>query len=153
MSKALQSLSMLAAIGLALTGLPQSSQARGVAARSGSSSFSSQSSCWSPNGPTMTNSGCLVAIPWYVPLILDGSSNGWYTVTITATALNATGDVRCQVMSSDKNGITTFAPGFFDMLSSGAPSDRSFSVWVPDRGVAMLDCFVKPSSSVHTVNY
>lgn len=153
MSKALQSLSMLAAIGLAITGLPQSSEARGVPARSGSSSFFSQSACWSPNGPTMTNSSCAGAIPWYIPLILDGSFTGWYTVTVTATAQNATDDVRCQVMSTDKNGTPTFLPGFFDMPSSGTASDRSLSVWVPGGGVGMIDCFVKQFSRVHALNY
>ena len=153
MSKALQSLSTLAAIGLALTGLPQSSEARGVPARSGSSSFFGQASCWSPNGPTMTNASCAGEIPWYIPLILDGSFNGWYGVTITATAVNTPHDVHCQVMSADKNGTPTFAPGFSDMPVSGASSDRSLSVWVPSMGSGMIDCWVSQLSSVHTVNY
>lgn len=153
MSKALQSLSMFAAVGLTLAGSPLSSDARGITARSGSSAFFSEAGCWSPNGPTMTNSSCSGARAWHIPLVLDGSFTGWYNVKVTATATTVGDDVRCQLMSADKNGIAVMSSGFFPMPSSGASADRTLSVWVPGEGTAMLDCFVNQGSSVHTVNF
>jgi hypothetical protein len=143
---------MLAVTGLALTSTPQSLEARGVTARSGSAAFSSQAGCWSPSGPTMTNA-CPGAPAWHIPLILDGTFNGWYHATVTATAATTAGDVSCQLMSADKNGTFIMMTGFFPMPSFNGPSDRTLSVWVPGGGTAMIDCFVQQGSSVHAVNY
>jgi hypothetical protein len=156
MSKSLQSLSMLSAIGLALAGSPHASEARGISARSGSPHISSQGNCWQPNatfGSTIFNTSCSFAALWHIPLVLDGSFNGWYSATVTATALTAADDVSCRMTSFDKNGNVMSASNLVPMLSFNGPSDRSFSVWVPDQGTATIDCFVKQGSSVHTVNY
>lgn len=152
MSRALHSLTILAAAGLALGGSPLSSEARGVTARSGSSTFFADAGCWAPFGPTMTNTTCS-ARHWHIPLILDGSFTGWYSATITATALSANSDVSCRLMSADQNGGIVMLPNFVDMTSHGGPSSITLSVWVPGGGTAMIDCLVNQGSSVHTVNY
>jgi hypothetical protein len=153
MMKALQSLTMFAAAAVALAGSPLSSDARGITARSGSSSFFADAGCWSPFGPTMTNASCAGFKPWHIPLVLDGSFTGWYTATVTATAVGAAGNVNCQLMSSDKNGTTIMISGFVPMPFFNAPADINLSVWVPGGGTAMLDCFVNQGSRVHTVNF
>jgi hypothetical protein len=150
-SNVFKSLSILTA--LALVGSPLPSDARGITARSGSPVDFNEVSCWGANGPTMTNLNCGGVKAWHIPLVLDGSFNGWYSVTVTATAASFPSDVRCRVMSTDKNGIFTFFPNFFPMPSSGGPADLSLSVWVPGGGTAMLDCLVNQGSSLHTVNF
>jgi hypothetical protein len=155
MSKALKSLSMLVAAGLAV-GSPHSSDARVVPARSGSSAFFGDATCWSPFGPTMTNAGCSDpnGRPWYVPLILDSSFVGFISATVTATAAIFPDDVRCQLMSADKNGFTVMASGFFAMPFAGGPSDLTLqNVFVPPGGTAMIDCQVRRNSRVATLTY
>ncbi len=159
MSKALQSLSMLAAVGLALAGSPQSSEARGLSARAGSSAFFADAACWAPNGPSITNT-CGSQRPWHMPLVVDGNYNGWYYPVVTAQGATVSSDVRCRAMSSNIDA-TSF---FFGGQSSGfaAPGGLPFfgpaaniflDVWVPSSGTAMIDCFVFPGGRVHTVNW
>ena len=152
MSNALKSVFMFAAIGVALAASPVSSDARGVTARSGTPVDPADAVCWGANGPTMTNN-CGGLRAWHIPLILDGSWNGWYNVIVTATAASAAGDVSCRLMSADKNGNFVMLPNFVPMPSFNGPSDIGLSVWVPGGGTAMLDCLVNPGSRLHTVNY
>ncbi len=153
MSNALKSLSLLAATGLALAGSPLSADARGVSARSGSSAYFSEGGCWAPNGPTMTNSYCSGFRAWHSPLILDGSLNGWFYPTVTATAVGNAGNLVCQAMSTDRYGNLVMASGYFMMSAFNTPTNLILSVWVPTGGVAMIDCFANQGSSVHSVNY
>jgi hypothetical protein len=152
MSKALQFLSVMAAVGLALAGSPLSSEARTISARSGSSAFFSQASCWAPNGPTMINSSCGPTF-WHIPLVTDGSYNGWYWPTVTAQGGSAASDVRCQAMSSDKGGGSFWFGGFSALPYYGPAADISLAVWAPSGGSIMLDCLVLPGGRVHTVNW
>jgi hypothetical protein len=152
MSNALKSLSMFAALGVALAGSPLSSDARGVTARSGSPVSPGDVNCWGLNGPTVANN-CAGSRAWHIPLTLDGSFTGWYTAIVTATAASAAGDVSCRLMSADKNGTFIMMTNFVPMPSFNGPSDVGLSVWVPGGGTAMLDCFVNTGSRLHTVNY
>jgi hypothetical protein len=159
MSKALHYLSILAAGGLTLAGSPQSSEARGISARSGTPHISSQGSCWAPNpatnptGPTIVNTSCNFPALWHIPLVVDGNFSGWYNATVTAQGTNALSNVSCRLTSATKGGIITSVDGFYDLPFTGAPADINFSVWVPSQGTLMLDCFVTQGSMVHTVNW
>lgn len=152
MSK-LQSLSVVATFGLLLAGSPVSSEARSISARSGSSAYFSEAGCWAPHGPSMTNT-CGSPVYWHIPLVLDGSTFGWYHTTVTAQAGSAASDVFCQIQAWTDKGVYAggYNPGtglpFF-----GPAASVNLGVWVPSGGTAMLDCYTLPGGRVHTVNW
>jgi hypothetical protein len=159
MSKALQSLSMTAAVGLALAGSPLPSEARTISARSGSSAFFSQAGCWTPNGPTMSNNACGPVV-WHIPLVTDGNTFGWYYPVVTAQGGSVANDVRCLAMSSNSAGNSFFFGGqvlgfaAFGGLPTFGPADNIFlNVWAPSGGSIMIDCLALPGGRVHTVSW
>ncbi|HTE53458.1 MAG TPA: hypothetical protein VK698_21535 [Kofleriaceae bacterium] len=149
-SKLFQSLSMVAAIGLALIGSPRPSDARNYPARGGSSTSHADSDCWSPFGGTVTNL-CSTPRFWFVPLLLDGSNGGW--VTVTAQGANNAANVSCRAVGFSKDGLFLTNSGFFNLTQFGPASDINVFASVPWAGTAMIDCLVGPGGKVHTVTW
>lgn len=150
MSKIFQCLSMMAAVGLALVGSPQSSEARTFPARGGSSSWHSDAGCWSPYGPTMTNT-CNSEKFWYIPLLVDGSNGGW--VNVTATGYSNESNVRCNAQGYYKEGTYFFSSGWYNLPTYGVATDIRLPVYLPSGGGAMIDCGVGLGGKVHMVNW
>jgi hypothetical protein len=152
MSKVFQSLFMVATTALALVGSPLAAEARSFPARGGSSSYFSDAACWQPYGAAMTNT-CVSPRPWYIPLVLDGSANGWYSARVSAEGGGPSSYVRCIFTTTNQGGDIVYQSGWINLPYYGSPADINLSGWVPGGGTGMIDCEVGPQGKVTTVNY
>jgi hypothetical protein len=154
MSKVFKSLFMMAALTLALVDSPLAADARGMPARAGSATYAAEAGCWAPHGASMTNI-CSVIKGWYLPLLLDGSWNGWYTVDVVAEAVGNGGYAiaRCRLMTTYAGGEFAYMTDWYNVPTNGSPQKITLSAWAPGGGTGMIDCEIGPQSKVHTVNW
>jgi hypothetical protein len=149
-------ISVTAALGLALL-TASVADARTLPARLGSSAFPVDATCWTPFGPTITNT-CNTDKFWYVPLPIDGVGVfGTFNVTVWAQSPTGLGLVSCRLWTANADGSggtpwpnsNTFVPVPF----SGFPAAISLTATVPVDGTISLDCRVGPTGKIHTVIY
>jgi hypothetical protein len=145
-------ISVTAALGLALL-TSQVSDARNIPARTGSSAFFADAACWTPFGPTITNT-CSTDKWWYVPLTIDGvGAFGTVNVTVWAQAPTSTVACRLWTANADGSGGTPW-PNSGNLVTlpfSGFPASISLTATVPVDGTISLDCRVAAGAKIHTV--
>jgi hypothetical protein len=145
-------ISVTVALGLALL-TASVADARTLPARLGSSAFPVDATCWTPFGPTITNS-CPVAKWWYVPLPIDGVGVfGTFNVTVWAQAPSGTVACRLWTANADGSGGTPWPNNGVPvpLPFSGFPASITLTATVPVDGTISLDCQVDPRGKIHTV--
>ena len=161
-SKALRSLLVVSCTAASLVVAPQRSEAVTFPARGGSSGFFSAASCWSPYGPSMTNSNCTSPQDWYIPLTIDPAWTQqppppgymyYGTATVWAEGATASNNVGCLAQGYDMNRTLYFSSGWQFLRTFGAPASIPMNLLVPYGGTGMIDCTVYPNGQVISASW
>jgi hypothetical protein len=152
-SSVLKSIAITAAAAVGLVGAPEVSDAHTIGARSGKEAAVASSGCWSPFGPSVTNT-CTAAQFWNIQL-LDPPCGvfGCGTVTVTVQAARFGSDVACRTIGWSKGGTMFQSTAFKTPVLLGVPDDINLSVSVPSGGTQDIDCLVSKDSKLITVTY
>jgi hypothetical protein len=142
--------SLLAAVALALGGLPASSQARTIMASAGRAAIAADYGCFLLNGSTMINS-CGSAKRLETSLPTD--AGGTYTVKVSAQGPSPASNVGCEAVGVNATATAYWGSGVQWLPAFPAAQVLNLITPVPAGGTMFAYCDVYPNGRVNTISW
>jgi hypothetical protein len=148
-------LSVFLAAAAALGGAAAPSEARSVLPNVGRGIDGFGEDCFSVNWDgTITNVGGACGREYFhIPIVDDGTWDGWHNFTINAFGADTSHNVGCGALSISGNGAFWSWSGEQWLSSFGVASNLYRSVHVPGGGGVEVRCQVDPGAKINLVAF